>query len=210
VDDSAAALAGLDALDTPPWCRFRGGAGAAGGLPPLVAVLLFLALWQALWASAIVSEVKIPAPVTVWDSFAQILASGEVWSVLWTSISEPSSVSWWPCPGHPLGLLVARCGWCARRRPLLQACRACRRWLGAGRVLWFGLTDATIYFVVLLGSVPSIAMAGGRHRPRSADLAQGRPGTRCRDDQRPAHPAAGRTARFLAGCKQAGRSPGGP
>ncbi|MDT7668049.1 MAG: sulfonate transport system permease protein [Pseudonocardiales bacterium] len=53
VDDSAAALAGLDALDTPTvqrtaWWR----RALAAWLPPLVALVLFLAIWQGLWAAA--------------------------------------------------------------------------------------------------------------------------------------------------------------
>src|SRR5882757_2232944 len=161
LDDSAAALAGLDALDTPrvvqvPWWRRALGAG----LPPLVALVLYLAVWQALWASALVREVKIPASIVVWDSFAQILASGEVWSVLWTSISRAflgflvALVL-----ATPLGLLVARVQVVRSAiGPLLHGLQSLPSvaWVPAA-VLWFGLTDSTIYFVVLLGSIPSIA-----------------------------------------------------
>ena len=83
-------------------------------------------------------------------------------------------------------------------------------WVPAA-VLWFGLTDATIYFVVLLGSVPSIAnglVAGIDQIPPilprvgqvmgASRLAVG-----------PAHPAAGRAARLpRRAASRAGRSPG--
>ena len=61
--------------------------------------------------------------------------------------------------GTPLGLVVARV------RPLRTALAPVLSglqslpsvaWVPAG-ILWFGLSPATIYFVVLLGAVPSIA-----------------------------------------------------
>src|SRR3954462_12603147 len=87
--DVAEALKGLDALDTPtvvvtPWWR----RALAGGLPPLVALGLFLAPWQLIWASAITSEYKVPSPISVWDEFTTTVDDGRVWSILWTSISR--------------------------------------------------------------------------------------------------------------------------
>ena len=87
--DIAEALKGLDALDTPtvvttPWWR----RALAVGLPPLVALVLFIAVWQLIWASAITSEYKVPAPISVWDEFAATVDDGRVWSILWTSISR--------------------------------------------------------------------------------------------------------------------------
>jgi NitT/TauT family transport system permease protein len=160
-NDSAAALAGLDALDTPtenhrPWWRKT----LATGLPPLVALVLAVAVWQVLWASAIWPEYKLPAPLAVWESFASRLLSGEIWSILWTSISRAflgfviALVI-----ATPLGLLVAKVKVVRSAiGPLLSGLQSLPSvaWVPAA-ILWFGLTDATIYFVVLLGSVPSIA-----------------------------------------------------
>ncbi|MCW0213666.1 MAG: ABC transporter permease [Pseudonocardia sp.] len=159
--DAAAAVAGLDALDTPtenrrPWWR----KAIATGLPPLVALVLALAIWQALWASAIVPEFKVPAPAAVWDSFASRLATGEIWSILWTSISRAFlGFAIALVIATPLGLLVAKVRVVrAAIGPLLSGLQSLPSvaWVPAA-ILWFGLTDATIYFVVLLGSVPSIA-----------------------------------------------------
>lgn len=64
--DSAAAVAGLDALDTPVerttpwWQRFL-----RTWLPPLVALALIVLVWQIVWASAITPEYKLPAPGAV-------------------------------------------------------------------------------------------------------------------------------------------------
>ena len=59
----------------------------------------------------------------------------------------------------PLGLLVAKVPVVrAAIGPLLAGMQSLPSvaWVPAA-VLWFGLTDATIYFVVLLGAIPSIA-----------------------------------------------------
>jgi NitT/TauT family transport system permease protein len=161
LEDSAAAVAGLDALDTPttttrPWWRRALG----GGLPPLVALLAFLTVWQAVWASAVTDEFKIPAPVDVWRAFAQNVENGEVWSILWTSVSRAFlGFAVALLVATPLGLLVAKVRLVrAAVGPLLQGLQSLPSvaWVPAA-VLWFGLTDATIYFVVLAGSIPSIA-----------------------------------------------------
>ena len=89
LEDAAAAVAGLDALDTPttthkPWWR----RALTTGLPPLVALLAFLVVWQVVWASAITDEYKVPAPIDVWAAFTKVVDDGQVWSILWTSISR--------------------------------------------------------------------------------------------------------------------------
>ena len=103
VDDSAAALAGLDALDTPTVQRApRWRRAVAVGSPPLVALVLFLIVWQALWAAAFWPEFKLPAPLSVWHEFSVVVANGQVWSILWTSISRA------PGQGSPTVPVVLR------------------------------------------------------------------------------------------------------
>lgn len=160
-DESAAELAGLDALDTPTvrrvpwWRRFL-----RTGVPPIVAFALFIGVWQLIWASAIVPEFKIPAPLAVWDSFATVVGDGQVLSILWTSISRAfAGFAMALVIAVPLGLLVARVRVVrAAIGPLLSGLQSLPSvaWVPAA-VLWFGLTDSTIYFVVLAGSIPSIA-----------------------------------------------------
>ncbi|MBV9919243.1 MAG: ABC transporter permease [Pseudonocardia sp.] len=159
--DIADALKGLDALDTPTvvvkprWRR-----AFAVGLPPLVALVLFIAAWQIVWASAITSEYKVPAPITVWQSFLATVDTGQVWSILWTSISRAFlGFAIALVIATPLGLVVAKVPPVrAAIGPILSGLQSLPSvaWVPAA-VLWFGLTDATIYFVVLAGSIPSIA-----------------------------------------------------
>jgi sulfonate transport system permease protein len=161
LEDAAAAVAGLDALDTPtttttPWWR----RALRTGLPPLVALVLFLAAWQLIWASAITEEYKVPAPADVWAAFIKVVDDGSVWSILWTSVSR-AFIGFVVALviATPLGLLVAKVRVVrAAIGPLLSGLQSLPSvaWVPAA-VLWFGLTDATIYFVVLAGSIPSIA-----------------------------------------------------
>ena len=159
--DAASVGAGLDALDTPTVARrplLR--RVLATGVPPLVALALFIGVWQAVWASAIWPEYQLPAPLAVWDELVSTVADGSIWSITWTSVHRAvlgfaASV----VIATPLGLLVAKVPVVRSAiGPLLAGMQSLPSvaWVPAA-VLWFGLTDATIYFVVLLGAIPSIA-----------------------------------------------------
>jgi NitT/TauT family transport system permease protein len=159
--NDAAVGAGLDALDTPTaqqrlsWRRFT-----AGALPPLVALVVALVIWQGLWAAAITTEYKLPSPASVWHEFIKVILTGEIWGILWTSLHRAvlgfaASV----VIATPLGLLVAKVRVVrAAIGSLLAGLQSLPSvaWVPAA-VLWFGLTDSTIYFVVLMGAIPSIA-----------------------------------------------------
>ncbi|HEY2222092.1 ABC transporter permease [Actinomycetospora sp.] len=152
---------GLDALDTPTehrapwWKRF-----ATGVVPPVVAVVLFIVIWQILWASAIWPEFKLPAPGAVFGQIGAQLVDGQALSIIWTSISRAVlGFLLAVVVGTPLGLLVATVPLVRSAiGPLLTGLQSLPSvaWVPAA-VLWFGLTDSTIYFVVLMGAVPSIA-----------------------------------------------------
>jgi NitT/TauT family transport system permease protein len=152
---------GLDALDTPteqrvPWWR----RAATSVLPPIVAVVLFVVLWQILWASAIWPEYQLPAPAAVLDQIGQRLATGQALTILWTSVSR-AILGFLVAVviATPLGLLVAVVPLVrAAIGPILSGLQSLPSvaWVPAA-ILWFGLNDAAIYFVVLLGAVPSIA-----------------------------------------------------
>ncbi|TCK21161.1 ABC transporter permease [Pseudonocardia endophytica] len=160
-NDSAAAVAGLDALDTPtvqqrPWWR----RALSAGLPPLGALVIVVVVWQLVWASAILPVYQLPSPGDVAGKFGEIVADGSIWSILWTSISRGVLGFLLALViATPLGLLVAKVSVVRRAiGPLLSGLQSLPSvaWVPAA-VLWFGLTDATIYFVVLAGSIPSIA-----------------------------------------------------
>jgi NitT/TauT family transport system permease protein len=162
VQDLSQVEAGLDALDTPAtglaeprWRRFL-----RAVLPPIVALVLLIALWQALWAAALWPEFQLPAPLAVWARFEELVESGRIFEVLWTSIHRAVLGFFTALViATPLGLLVAKVRVVrAAIGPLLSGLQSLPSvaWVPAA-ILWFGLNDASIYFVVLLGSVPSIA-----------------------------------------------------
>jgi NitT/TauT family transport system permease protein len=152
---------GLDALDTPtehrtPWWR----RAASSVLPPIVAVVLVVVVWQLLWSRAIWPEYQLPAPITVVDEVGARLAGGQALSIIWTSISRAVlGFLIAVVVATPLGLLVATVPLVRSAiGPILSGLQSLPSvaWVPAA-VLWFGLTDGAIYFVVLLGAVPSIA-----------------------------------------------------
>jgi sulfonate transport system permease protein len=152
--------AGLDMLDTPVPTRATSRRFLRGVLPPVVAIIVIVAIWQALWAAAFWPEYKLPAPLAVWDQFWSMVVDGSVFDIIWTSVHRAvlgflAGVA----IGTPLGLLVARVAVVRSAiGPLLSGLQSLPSvaWVPAA-VLWFGINDAAIYFVVLLGSVPSIA-----------------------------------------------------
>ncbi|MDX8146572.1 ABC transporter permease [Lentzea sp. BCCO 10_0061] len=154
--------AGLDALDAPVeayrasrWQRFL-----KTGVPPIIAFALLLGVWQGLWASALLPEFQLPAPVNVWNELVRSISTGEAFGILWTSLHRAvlgflAAV----LIATPLGLLVAKVRVVrAAIGSLLTGLQSLPSvaWVPAA-ILWFGVTPSTIYFVVLMGSVPSIA-----------------------------------------------------
>ena len=161
VDDSRDVGRGLDALDTPTerripwWRRFL-----TGVVPPVVAVVLFVVVWQVVWASAVLPEFKLPSPGAVFAQITGAFGSGQALSIIWTSISRAVlGFVFAVVIGTPLGLVVATVPLVRSAiGPVLTGLQSLPSvaWVPAA-VLWFGLTDGTIYFVVLMGAVPSIA-----------------------------------------------------
>jgi NitT/TauT family transport system permease protein len=168
--------AGLDALDTPA----GGGRLSAAdrtrkvlriAVPPIVALVVVVAIWQVLWALAFWPEFQLPAPMAVWHQLWDQIGTGNVLGILWTSISRAAlGFVIGVLIATPLGLLVAKVRFVrAAIGPLLSGLQSLPSvaWVPAA-ILWFGITPSAIYVVVLLGSVPSIAnglVAGVDHIP---------------------------------------------
>jgi NitT/TauT family transport system permease protein len=152
---------GLDALErtaAPETPRWRRRAGKV--LPPLFAVGLVLLVWQALIWAEIKPRYTFPSPGDVWGTLVDQWREGTLPEAIWLSLSRGAlgflaSVA----IGTPLGLVVARVKPLRTAlAPVLSGLQSLPSvaWVPAG-ILWFGLSPATIYFVVLLGAVPSIA-----------------------------------------------------
>jgi NitT/TauT family transport system permease protein len=160
-EDAAAVEAGLDALESvaiyrvPAWKRFL-----SGLYPPLIALLVLLGIWQLAYLRQWKPDYVLPSPASVWDTFTALVASGQAFDVIWTSVSRgligfAASI----VLGTLVGLAVFRFRWIrAAIHPLLTGLQSLPSvsWVPMA-VLWFGLSNGAIYTVVLLGAVPSIA-----------------------------------------------------
>jgi len=153
--------AGLDALDTPvyeytPWWKSL----VSSLVPPVIAVALLVGVWQFLWSRAIWPEYQLPHPADVGSYMVELFRTGQAFDVLWTSghralIGFAVAI----VVATPLGLLIGTVQPVrAAIGPLVSGLQSLPSvaWVPAA-ILWFGIQPATIYAVILLGAVPSIA-----------------------------------------------------
>ncbi|MFE3112877.1 ABC transporter permease [Kitasatospora indigofera] len=159
--DSASVEAGLDALEavqtqgTPLSEVLR-----TKALPPLIALLLVLALWQGAFALELTSSYKLPSPGMVWSSLVDLWQAGTLFSIVWTSVWR--GVAGFLAAvaiGTPIGLLVARVKPVRTAvGPILAGLQSLPSvaWVPAA-VIWLGINNSMMYAVILLGAVPSVA-----------------------------------------------------
>ena len=152
---------GLDALQTVPltekgpWRRILDGV-----LPPVLLVVALVVAWHFYTVIAQPRPDLAPGPLNVAGSLAEQWDAGRLQEAVLTSLSRGGAGFLIAVAiGTPLGLLLAE--WRLLRRalgPLLSGLQVLPSvaWVPAA-IIWFGLTDATVYFVVLMGAVPSIA-----------------------------------------------------
>jgi NitT/TauT family transport system permease protein len=154
--------AGLDALDTPVSAHDTGLLRRVAGrvLPPVAVVVLLLVVWQVLWAAAFWPEFKLPAPAAVWSQIWELVTTGQILDLFWVSVHR--AVIGFAIAlliAVPLGLAIANVTLIRRGiGPLVSGLQSLPSvaWVPAA-ILWFGLNDRAIYWVVLMGAVPSIA-----------------------------------------------------
>ena len=158
-DDLASLEAGLDALDTSQtegrW-TLRRLAGLVGGIALTVAIVL--AIWQII--SLFHPDDRFPSPLKSYREFFKSYAWVDIAHIVFTSVRHAAvgfvlSV----IVATPLGLLVWSVGFIRRYfSPILSGLQSLPSvaWVPPA-VIWFGLTEKTLYFVVLMGAIPSIA-----------------------------------------------------
>jgi NitT/TauT family transport system permease protein len=162
-DDSIATLeAGLDALTvTATTRRPLGRRIAATVLPPIVAFALVIAVWELVYLAKVKPHYLLPSPWTTAKRFGALFSNGNIPKAVWLSMSRGMlgfAIS--ILIGTPLGILVARVRYVrAAVKPVLSGlqCLPSVAWVPAA-ILWFSLSNSAIYFVVLMGAVPSIAV----------------------------------------------------
>jgi NitT/TauT family transport system permease protein len=160
-DDLASLEAGLDALEAPQEARASGAQKAfAAAWPPVVAVGLLLLVWELVYRAEVQPTYALPSPADVGLVLLEQLRSGTLLEAIGTSVTRGGlGFVIAVLVGTPLGLLVGRVR--AVRRgigPVLSGLQSLPSiaWVPAA-IIFFGLGEAAIYAVVLLGAVPSVA-----------------------------------------------------
>lgn len=160
-DDLATLEAGLDALETstvsePSQARRLW----AAAWPPLVFVALLVVVWQLVYSAHVVQAYRLPSPGDTLTSLHDQWSSGDLQDAVWNSVSRGAlGFAASLVIGTLLGLVVGRVKPVRRAvGPILSGLQSLPSvaWVPAA-ILWFGLNPKMIYFVVLLGAVPSIA-----------------------------------------------------
>ncbi|MBI3429598.1 MAG: ABC transporter permease [Actinobacteria bacterium] len=140
-------------------------------VPSFIAIALLLLLWTLLYYSKIKPSYLLPSPIDIWHSLATLLNQGVLWSAVGNSLRRAAigflaSVT----VGTILGFSLVRFRLLRMAiGPLVSGLQSLPSvaWVPAA-IIWFGLSDAAIYAVVMLGAIPSIAnglLAGVRHVP---------------------------------------------
>jgi NitT/TauT family transport system permease protein len=155
--------AGLDALETaaesrkPWWRRVL----LAKVMPPVLAVVALLLIWDLLVLAQIKPAWVLPGPADVWDELTSNWSTYQISAAIWDSVSRGVigfAIS--VVVGTALGLSIARIPWLrAAIQPILSGLQSLPSvaWVPIG-IMWFGITSGTIYTVVLLGAIPSVTI----------------------------------------------------
>lgn len=160
-DQLAGLGAGLDALETHAKARVPLARILLDRVvPPVVAVALVLIGWQLAYHFEVKPHYQLPSPADVARALQDKWLDGTLLGYVWESVSRGAlGFAASLLIGTPLGLLVARVRFVrAAIGPILSGLQSLPSvaWVPAA-IIWFGLTNSTIYAVVLLGAVPSIA-----------------------------------------------------
>ncbi len=152
--------AGLDALDTRTVKRRNGIRLLLNYLAPGLGIILIFLIWQSMVALKLQPDYVLPSAGQVFDALMRQAEQGILWQSTLNSLRRALQ-------GFVLAILIATPIGIALGmnrilriifRPILTGLQQLPSvaWVPAA-IIWFGLSNATIYAVLLLGAVPSIA-----------------------------------------------------
>ncbi|HLL67688.1 MAG TPA: ABC transporter permease [Micromonosporaceae bacterium] len=160
--DTTDTFSGLDALELADrqGKRFRGARLWAATWPKLLALGIFVALWQAVVLSGWKEPYVLPPPLVVFDELVRMVGTAEFWQGLGTTLRRGVvGFALATAVGLTLGVAVARIR--VLRAAIGSMITALQTmpsiaWFPLA-ILLFQLTENAIQFVVILGAAPSIA-----------------------------------------------------
>jgi len=153
--------AGLDALETPvvvahrPWWR----EAWRSVWPVLTALAALVLLWQIAYLLELKPPYALPSPADTWSAFVDAVKDGSAWRAV--SLSLERAIVGFAMSvviGVALGIALAASSFLRRALgPIITGLQTLPSvaWVPAA-IIWFQLSNATIYAVILLGAVPSI------------------------------------------------------
>ncbi len=128
-------------------------------LLPLAAFVVVLLAWQFYVSLGLRRRDLVPGPLDVLGSLGSLWSEGTAWEAVWTSLQRGImgfAIS--IVVATPIGLLLSQVRLLRRAfGPLISGLQVLPSvaWVPAA-IIWFGLTDATVYFVMFMGAIPSI------------------------------------------------------
>ncbi|XAS66588.1 ABC transporter permease [Micrococcaceae bacterium Sec5.7] len=149
--------AGLDSLQSDTLRKTR--VDWSRVLLPVAAVVVLIIIWQFYVSLGLKRRDLVPGPLDVLGQFGVLWGEGKLQEAVGTSLQRGLigfliSVA----IATPVGLLLAQVAPLRRAfGPLISGLQVLPSvaWVPAA-IIWFGLTDATVYFVVFMGAIPSI------------------------------------------------------
>jgi NitT/TauT family transport system permease protein len=127
---------------------------------PLIAIAIFVGVWQIIFYLKVVEEYILPSPHQVYQALVNQYQEGILLTAGWNSLSRGvQGFIFAIIIAIPIGLAL---GLSKTVRVVLKPITTGLQqlpsvaWVPAA-IIWFGLSNATIYAVILLGAVPSIA-----------------------------------------------------
>jgi NitT/TauT family transport system permease protein len=161
--EDRAVVAGLDELGTsvsPPAGPSLGRRFARSVLPPVLFLVVLVGVWQLAYVLKLKPSYALPGPADVAQTFWETVQDGRAFEAIWTSLSRGAvGFALSLVIGTLLGLAMWGSRWLrAAIGPIVSGLQSLPSvaWVPAA-IIWFQLSDAAIYTVVLLGAVPSIA-----------------------------------------------------
>jgi NitT/TauT family transport system permease protein len=128
-------------------------------LLPIAALVVLVLIWQFYVSLGLKRRDQVPGPLDVLGQLGVLWGEAKLQEAVWTSLQRGLvgfliSVA----IATPVGLLLAQVAPLRRAfGPLISGLQVLPSvaWVPAA-IIWFGLTDATVYFVVFMGAIPSI------------------------------------------------------